>query len=181
MAHSLGYEQQRDQAAYYSLMQLPGLLSCATPESMVWLRKQRPWLLHHSCSTDINWLERTRPNHHLEFNERIGLFHYIIHPRTAVYSHGVIMTRLPEIMRPFRELWPEFIREHIFFKVGGDYFSRHAPPPLDSFVYLLHQPPFPVEELFQLRQDMKLNAYEKIADWRALLDSRGHLQYRKLW
>jgi len=192
MAHSLGMETDSRQAAYYALMQLIGTKCCASSTSNDYFRAERTVLAAHSQYDDMEYLERKFPDHHLEFNERKGFCLWIMSPRSAFFSAGYIMTCLPEIMRPFREVWGDFANRHLNYRQeDGRTISHTLPPQVDHFQYLTHTPPFSVEELSQLREQRRAKRrspaeqervwWETIGDERAALDSYGKLEYFNLW
>ena len=127
-------ENNSRQAAYYALMQLIGTKCCASSTSNDYFRAERTVLAAHSQYDDMEYLERKFPDHHLEFNERKGFCLWIMSPRSAFFSAGYIMTCLPEIMRPFREVWGDFANRHLNYRQeDGRTISHTLPPQVDHF------------------------------------------------
>ena len=186
LVRRFGMKDESDKAAYYALMQLIGTKSCASNSTLDYLRRVRPVLASSAHCSRIEILENLRPYHHLEINERTGFYHTIINAESSYDSHGFIMTRLPEVMRPFREVWGDYSAAHInFVRPGGKTFSHILPPPVDHFLYVTGVHPFPVEKLIEIRMApdvrKKLLPREQLADDRAALEVHGKTVYRRLW
>ena len=186
MARRFGMKKESDKAAYYALMQLIGTKSCASESTLDYLRRVRPVLASSAHYSRIEILENLRPYHHLEINERTGFYHTVINAESSYDSHGFIMTRLPEVMRPFKEVWGDYSASHInFVRPEGKTFSHIMPPPVDHFLYVTSVHPFPVEKLIEIRLAPeireKLPAAQKLADDRAALEVHGKTVYRRLW
>ena len=196
MAHALGKETESRQAAYYALMQLIGTKCCASASTNDYLRAERTVLAAHSWYDDMENLERKCPYHLLEFNERKGFCLFVMSPRTGYFATNYIMTHLPEIMRPFRDVWGDFSTRQMNYRLGEGVTASHLRPPrVDHFLYLTDSPPFPVEKLSQLReqdrerrwgarQDLPARQrcwWEIIGDERAALEAYGKLEYIDLW
>ena len=186
MLRRFGKTDESDKAAYYALMQLIGTKSCAAESTLDYLRRVRPVLASSAHYSRIEILENLRPYHHLELNERTGFYHTIINAESSYDSHGFIMTRLPEVMRPFLEVWGDYSASHInFIRPEGKTFSHIQPPPVDHFLYVTGVRPFPVEKLVEIRMTpemrKKLSLHEQLADDRAALEVFGKTVYRRLW
>lgn len=184
MTRRLGMREESDKAAYYALMQLIGTKSCASASSRDYLRRVRPVLASADHYADIERLENISPYHHLEINERTGFYHTLIN--LSYDNPGFIMTRLPEIMRPFVEVWGDYSARHIgFIRPNGKTRSHLEPPYVDQFLYVTDKPPFPVEKLIEMRLApavrSKLQLRDQLADDRAALEIHGKTVYRRLW
>lgn len=184
MARRLGMIDESDKAAYYALMQLIGTKSCAAGTSIDYLRRVRPLLASADHYADMERLESIFPYHHLEINERTWFYHTIIN--LAYDNPGFIMTRLPEIMRPFVEVWGDYSARHInFIRPNGKNIYHLAPQWVDQFLYVTDKPPFPVEKLIEMRLvpelRNKLQLRDQLADDRAALEIHGKTVYRRLW
>ncbi len=186
MTRRLGMVEESDKAAYYALMQLVATKSCASAATLDYLRRVRPMLASADHYPRMEMLENLFPYHNLEVNERTGFYHTIINAESAYDNHGFIMTRLPEIMRPFKEVWGDYTRRHInFVRPNGKTLSHIIPPPVDHFLYLSDTLPYPVEKLIEIRlvpeYRKKLPLREQLADDRAALELHGKTVYRRLW
>ena len=186
MIRRLGMKEESDKAAYYALMQLVGTKSCASESTLDYLRRVRPVLASSAHYSRIEILENLRPYHHLEINERTGFYHTVINAESSYDSHGFIMTRLPEVMRPFMKVWGDYSAAHInFVRPGGKTFSHIQPPPVDHFLYVTGTHPFPLKKLIELRLApevrSKLPLHQQLADDRAALEVYGKTVYRRLW
>ena len=175
---------ESDKAAYYALMQLIGTKSCASATTRDYLRRVRPILASADHYADMERLENIFPYHHLEINERTGFYHTLIN--LSYDNPGFIMTHLPEIMRPFVEVWGDYSARHIgFIRPNGKTRSHLEPPKVDHFLYVTDKPPFPVEKLIEMRLApavrSKLQFREQLADDRAALEIHGKTVYRRLW
>ncbi len=184
MAYRLGMREESDKAAYYALMQLIGTKSCASATSRDYLRRVRPMLASADHYADMERLENIFPYHHLEINERTGFYHTLIN--LSYDNPGFIMTRLPEIMRPFVEVWGDYSAKHIgFIRPNGKTRSHLEPPWVDQFLYVTDKPPFPVEKLIEMRLAPevrnKLQLRDQLADDRAAWEFHGKTVYRRLW
>jgi hypothetical protein len=186
MARRFGMTDESDKAAYYALMQLIGTKSCASATTLDYLRQVRPMLAAAEHYPRMEFLENLYPYHNLEINERTGFYHTIINAESAYDNHGFIMTRLPEIMRPFREVWGDYSARHInFVRPNGKTLSHIIPPPVDHFLYVTDIRPFPVEKLIEIRLTpeirTKMSVWDQLADDRAAWELHGKTVYRRLW
>lgn len=176
----LGNKAMRDLAAYYSLIHLVGMTGSVGKATGEYVRSKRPYLAAHSLSDDIDFLEKVSHDRYCEINERGGLFSWVITPRN-MFSGSMIMTHLPEVLRPYKDYWGEFSTRHFSGKLNGRMYSREVPTRVDVFCYAVPEPPFPVAELFQLRLKLKLNPWLRMADYRAFLEYNSHVAYEKQW
>ena len=170
----------RDRMAAYAMIQLAGISAVVNPVTNRWLREKRPWLATHPDAVQIARDERLMPDHFLEFNERGGLFHSIMRGGgEPLFSDNWIMTRTPQIMRPFKELWGRASDAHYRPTLPDPRFE--LPVPVDTFLYMTPQPPVPVEQQFQIRMAFPMKDADRIADLRALLEYRRGTVWRALW
>ena len=176
----LGNKEMRDLAAYYSIIHLIGMTGSVGKATGEYVRCKRPYLAAHSLSADIDFLEKTSHDRYCEINERGGLFSWVITPRN-MFSGSMIMTHLPEILRPYKEYWSEFSDRHFSGKLNGRMYSREVPARVDIFCYAVANPPFPVKELFELRKSVRRSSWQQMADYRALLEYNSKVSYEKQW
>ncbi len=180
LMHQTGNTAERDRAVYYSLIQLVGMGSSVSPETIKFVRKNRPVLPEHQLADEVDLLEASYPDRYCEINERGGFFSWIIYPATPYYD-SIIMTRLPEIMRPFKEQFGKFSQKHFSGKRNGKLVCRTHPFILDIFCYVTPQAPYPVPELLQIRKNMRIDNWKRMADLRAFLEYNSEIYYEKLW
>ena len=64
---------------------------------------------------------------------------------------------------------------------NGKMVCRTQPFQLDIFSYVTPQMPFSLKELYDLRKDKRIDLYERLADYRALLEANSRIYYEKLW
>lgn len=178
--HRMGNHAERDRAVYYSLMQLVGMGSSISPETIKFVRASRAVLPRHQQAGEVDLLDASYPDRYCEINERGGFFSWIIYPRTPYYD-SIIMTRLPEVMRPFQEQFGAFSQKHFSGKRHGRMVCRTQPFLLDIFCYVTPAPPYPVAELFKIRKNMRLDSWKLMADERAFLEYNSEIYYEKLW
>ena len=178
--HQTGNTAERDRAVYYSLIQLVGMGSSISPETIKFARRNRPVLPDHQQASEVDMLEASYPDRYCEINERGGFFNWIIYPATPYYE-SIIMTKLPEIMRPFKEQFSQFSQKHFSGKRNGKPVCRTHPFMLDIFCYVSPTPPYPVTELLQIRKNMRLDNWKRLADYRAFLEYNSNIYYEKLW
>ena len=180
LMHQTGNTAERDRAVYYSLIQLVGMGSSVSPETIKFVRKNRPVLPDHQLAGEVDMLEASYPDRYCEINERGGFFSWIIYPATPYYD-SIIMTRLPEIMRPFKEQFSTFSQKHFSGKRNGKMVCRTHPFILDIFCYVTPTPPYPVAELFAIRKNIRRDSWKLMADYRAFLEYNSEIYYEKLW
>ncbi len=178
--HQMGNTAERDRAVYYSLIHLVGMGSSISSETIKFARRNRAVLTSHHRAEEVDWLDTSYPDRYCEINERGGFFSWIMMPDMPFYDR-IIMTRLPEVMRPFKECFGKFSQRHFSGKRNGRMVCCTQPFQLDIFSYVTPQPPYPVKELFELRKDKRVDIYERIADYRALLEVYSKIYYEKLW
>ena len=178
--HQMGNIAERDRAVYYSLIQLVGMGSSVSPETIKFARNNRPVLPEHHQAAEVDMLDTSYPDRYCEINERGGFFSWIMMP-TMPYYDRIIMTRLPEVMRPFKEYFGSFSQKHFSGRRNGKMVCRTQPFQLDIFSYVTPQMPFSLKELYDLRKDKRIDLYERLADYRALLEANSKIYYEKLW
>ena len=180
LLHHLGRPEQSDQAACLALLLVPGMLTCTVPATCDYNRRHRGYLMNHSKSDDIAFIETNAPDRYNEVNERGGFFLWHIYPRNS-FNSGIIMTHLPEVLRLFKEYWGDFSDRHFSGGYDGRMFSRDNPMRLDVFCFAVPHPPFPVDELLRLRQRIDFDCWQRLADQRAFLDYNSQISWEKLW
>ena len=178
--HLCGDEEKRDEMAACALIHLAGISGVVSPRTNRWLRENRPWLPSHPDAEQIARDERLMPDHFLEFNERGGLFHSIMRGSgEPLFSDSWIMTRTPQVMRPFRELWGRSTDAHYRPTLPDPRFE--LPVPVDTFVYMTPNPPVPPERQFEIRMSFPMKDESRIADLRAILEYKKGIVWRALW
>src|SRR5690606_2385011 len=94
----------------YAVMQLVGMQGQLAASE--YLKQRRPWLGSHTKQNDIEYVQKIRPYYFAELNEFAGLSQSIIGTQNSGSSPGgFIESPLPEIMRLYQEVWPEFTNE----------------------------------------------------------------------
>ncbi|MBO5722023.1 MAG: hypothetical protein J6S19_02805, partial [Lentisphaeria bacterium] len=178
--HQTGNTAERDRAVYYSLIQLVGMGCSVSPETIKFARRNRPVLPEHLQAAEVDLLEASYPDRYCEINERGGFFNWVIYPELPYYD-SIIMTRLPEIMRPVKEQFSNFSQKHFSGKRNGKLVCRTHPFILDIFCYVTPQAPYPVPELLQIRKNLRIDNWKRMADYRAFLEYNSEIYYEKLW
>ena len=178
--HSIGNYPKRDQMAAYSMLHLVGITSVVSEKTAKYLRENRPYL---ATCPDAQWIERDEkllPNHFFEFNERGGLFHSIMRGGSEpLFSNSWIMTQTPNVMRPFKELWPQATNNH--YRPTLSDWRFELPVPVDTYLHMTTNPPFSIEKQFNTRMSFPLKDNGRIADIRAYLEYKTGTQWVKLW
>ena len=181
LAHQLGDTELRDRASYYSVMQLCGLLGAMSANA--YLRDHRPTVAGGNRDFETQFCEYYRKIHYVEFNENGGLTQYVMLARTNLNSLGsYIMTPLPEVMRPYREIFT--VQTDDFFDLKYDHipFNRSLIPfSPRARQYMVRKYPYSAMDLYRRRKDFAKDVTESISDICAALDSLGEVRYRKLW
>ena len=179
--HLCGDLEKRDEMAACAMIHLAGISGVVSPRTNRWLRENRPWLPSHPDAEQIARDERLLPDHFLEFNERGGLFHALMRGSgEPLFSDTWIMTRTPQVMRPFRDLWGGATDAH--YRPSSLPDSRfELPVPVDTFVYMTPHPPIPPEKEFEIRMSFPLKDADRIADLRAMLEYKRGTFWRALW
>ncbi len=183
IAHALQDKSSADAASYYAVMQAVGMNAQLSASD--YLRQRRPWLASNLKAADIEFVQKIRPAYHAEFNEFAGLSQALIGVKSSASSAGgFIESPLPEVMRLYQEIWPEFTNEFYdpkydkIIKIDRRVDDRIS---LDAFVYQMTRYPQSVDEVFAVRKALKIDWWDKLPDYRAYLDSKGKREYRKLW
>ncbi|MBC2592880.1 hypothetical protein H5P28_01275 [Ruficoccus amylovorans] len=180
IARQFNDAQTMQGSAYYALMAITGMQ--AQLYASDYLRQNRPWLHDHSRSYQIEYAQRVRGNYFTEFNEFGGMSQAIIsngnvasQPENLSGSSpgGLVENPLPEVMRLYHDLWPDFINDFYDPKydqainVDRRLDSRVS---VDTFVYQVESYPQPVSEIFEARRDGDYNWWIRMTDRRAFLD-----------
>ena len=199
MAHQLGDKATSDAAAYYAMMQMVGMQGQVAASD--YRQKYRPWLGASTKAEDIEYIQRIRPIYFAEYNEFAGISPAIIGLRNWGGSPGgYIESPLPELMRLYREVWPEFTNE--FYDRKYDLYLNEnrildERISLDAFVYQITKYDLDLDEILKQRQTQLDDAWWrktlgyrlfKYTQWwnqaiddRAYLDAQGKIGYRRLW
>ena len=182
-ARKFGDEATASLAAYHAVMQLlnmQGALAASTYRNTC-----RPWPASHSRAAEIQIVQKLRPFYFAEINELAGLSQALIGvSATASSPGGYIESLLPEIMRPYQEIWGDFTDE--LYHPKYDRILRtdrrlDGRVTVDSFVYQTTRNPEEIREVFKLRKQLEQDWWKKMPDYRAYLDSLSKITYRKLW
>lgn len=189
IAKALGDQTTSDTAAYYAVMQLVGLQGQLSASDF--LKERRPWLASNTKHADMEYTRKARPYHYAEFNEFAGLSQSVILSRSLFNNpRSYILSPLPEVMRLYQEVWQDFTND--FYDPAYDAATGQgrkaeervvldAFVTMDTFVYQTTRYPQSVEQVFDTRRKLEIEWWNKLADLRAYLDSRGEIGYRKLW
>jgi hypothetical protein len=199
MAHKLGDKATSDAAAYYAMMQMVGMQGQVAASD--YHNAYRPWLGASVKAEDIEYLQRIRPVYFAEYNEFAGISPAIIGLRNWGGSPGgYIESPLPELMRLYQEVWPEFTNE--FYARKYDLYLNEnriidERISLDAFVYQMTKYDLHLDEVLKQRQELLDEAWwtktlgsrlfkhtqwwNQAIDYRAYLDAQGKIEYRTLW
>ena len=181
MAHELKDFEMRDRASYYSVMQLCGLLGAMSANA--YLRDYRPAVAGNNREKETVYCEYYRKIHYSEFNENGGFTQYVMLPEGLLNSQGsYVMTPLPEVMRPYREIFTKQTED--FFDPSYEHipFNRSLLPiSPKTRQYMLKKYSRSAIELYQRRKNFAFDVLQHITDICATLDSLGEVRYRKLW
>jgi len=182
MAQIMGDRVLRDKAAYFSVMQLVGMQAALNANK--YLRQNRPWPASHTESNEMEFVERSRNIHYVEFNEFAGFSQNIIKGYADLNAYGsFVMTPLPEIMRPYKDIWSNATDDFFdpkYFEIP--YNSSVAEPiSIDMFLYMTNKYPKTFQEIQSARWKFPLEWTKKLSDIRAALDWHGKINYEKLW
>ena len=181
MAHELKDFEMRDRASYYSVMQLCGLLGAMSANG--YLRDFRPTVAGNNREKETVYCEYYRKIHYSEFNENGGFTQYVMLPEGLLNSQGsYVMTPLPEVMRPYREIFTKQTED--FFDPSYEHipFNRSLLPiSPKTRQYMLKKYSRSAIELYQRRKNFAFDVLQHITDICATLDSLGEVRYRKLW
>ena len=181
MAHVLGDIELRDRASYYSVMQLCGLLGAMSANT--YLRDHRPAVAGNRREKDTVFSEYYRKMHYVEFNENGGFTQYVMGAATNLNSqHSYIMTPLPEVMRPYKEIFSKQTDDFYAAEYDNIPFNRSQIPFAPKVrLYMVNNYPMSVMELYQRRKNFSKSLIANISDICAALDSLGNVSYKKLW
>ena len=93
-----------------------------------------------------------------------------------------IMTQLPEIMRPYKDVYPAETEDFFMPKFMAAANLRGQGPITPKIrVYMLRSYPKSALELLNPRINLNGDLWKQCADFCAVLDSMGEITYRKLW
>jgi hypothetical protein len=181
MAHALKDTELRDRASYYSVMQLCGLLGAMSANT--YLRDHRPTVAGNRREKETVFSEYYRKMHYVEFNENGGFTQYVMSAATNLNSqHSYIMTPLPEVMRPYKEIFSKQTDDFYAAEYDNIPFNRSQIPFAPKVrLYMVNNYPLSVMELYQRRKDFSKSLIANISDICAALDSLGKVSYKKLW
>ena len=183
IARSLKDFETSDLAAYHALMQLVSMQG--TLAASDYLKQYRPWPATHSQSSEIEYTQKIRKAYFAELNELAGLSQLLIGINNSASSPGgYIESPLPEIMRPYQDIWGKFTDDfydpHIDAMINTDrrLGSRIS---IDAFVYQTKRSPDELKNIFEMRSKLKQKWWASIPDYRGYLDSLSTIKYHKLW
>ena len=181
MAHALKDTELRDRASYYSVMQLCGLLGAMSANT--YLRDHRPTVAGNRREKETVFSEYYRKMHYVEFNENGGFTQYVMSAATNLNSqHSYIMTPLPEVMRPYKEIFSKQTDDFYAAEYDNIPFNRSQIPFAPKVrLYMVNNYPLSVMDLYQRRKDFSKSLIANISDICAALDSLGKVSYKKLW
>ena len=181
MAHVLGDTELRDRASYYSVMQLCGLLGAMSANT--YLRDHRPTVAGSQREKETVFCGYYRKMHYVEFNENGGFTQYVMGAATNLNSqHSYIMTPLPEVMRPYKEIFSKQTDDFYAAEYDNIPFNRSQIPFAPKVrLYMVNNYPMSVMELYLRRKDFSKSLIANISDICAALDSLGKVSYKKLW
>lgn len=182
MAYYMKDLKLRDNAVYFSVMQLVGMQAALNANA--YLRQERPWPSTHTESDEMEFVEKIRPIHYVEFNEFGGFSQNIISGYTFVNHAGsFILTPLPETMRPYKEVWPVASNDFFNPAIRNASGNNVEPVSVDMYTYMTTQYPDPFEKVLSERRkiDSSLVWYKQLSDIRAAIDHYGKITYKKLW
>ena len=92
------------------------------------------------------------------------------------------MTPLPEVMRPYREIFSRQTDDFFDPKYDNIPFNRALIPISPKMrQYMVRKYPLSAVELYQRRKKFAFDPVQHISDICAALDSLGEVGYRKLW
>src|SRR5690606_16822846 len=136
-------------------------------------------------AVDIEYVQKIRPAYFTELNSYQGISQAIIGSHNSGGSPGsFIESPLPELMRLYQEVWPEFTDDFYdpkYDKITGDDRRDDSRIYMDTFVYQITDYPQSVDEVFALRKSLDTELWHKVTDYRGYLDSKGQIKYRQLW
>lgn len=183
MAHKFDDDATAQRAAYYAHMQLVGMQ--AQLYASDYLRQNRPWLYANTRHEQIEYAQQIRGNYFAEFNEFAGLSQAIIssgniarRPDNLSGSspNGLVESPLPEVMRLYQKLWPDFINDFYDPKYDALIQTDRTMDPnvsVDTFVYQLSSYPCSIDEIFAARKNANYSWWTQMTDARAYLDYLG--------
>ena len=181
MAHKLKDFETRDRASYYSVMQLCGLLGAMSANE--YLRDHRPTVAGNNREKETVYCEYYRKIHYSEFNENGGFTQYIMLALGNLNSESsYIMTPLPEVMRPYREIFTKQTEDFFNPAYGHIPFNRSLLPiSPKTRQYMLKKYAYSAMELYHRRKNFAFEILQHISEICAALDSLGEVRYKKLW
>ena len=184
LARRFGDQQVFEQASYHAVLQLVGIQAAlATSE---YLRSCRPWSCGISSAAEIERMQALLPRYYAEANEFAGFHQMIINGSYLALNEGsYIMTPLPEVMRPYKDLWGDFSDE--FYNCEQEYEVRNRRRigyiHFDKLFYQANRYPVPLADLMKDRLPRSASWRWKhgIASYRSMLDYLGGVKYERLW
>lgn len=183
IAHQLGDKSTSDAAAYYAVMETVGLQGQLSASE--YLKERRPWFPENIKADDIEYVQKIRPDYYAEINAFAGLSQAIIGSHNSGDHPGsFIESPLPELMRLYQEVWPKFtddLYDPKYDKITGNDRRVDSRIYMDTFVYQITHYPQTIDQVFAVRKNLDDDLWQKVTDYRGYLDSRGKIEYRKLW
>lgn len=183
IARSLNDSKNSDLAAYHAVMQLVSMQGSLTASE--YLKRYRPWPATHSHAAEIEYTQKIRKAYFAELNELAGLSQLLIGTKNSASSPGgYIESPLPEVMRPYQEIWRKFTddfydpRIDIIIKMDRRLDDRAS---VDTFFYQTKRSPGELKNIFEMRSKLSYSWWTGMADYRGYLDSLSTIKYHKLW
>lgn len=183
IARQLGDDVTADLAAYHAVMQLVSMQGALAASPF--LNACRPWPASHSRAREIERVQKLRPFYFAEVNELAGLSQALIGAdATASSPGGFIESPLPEVMRPYQEIWGAYTDD--FYNPRYDRLLRldrrlDGRISVDAFVYQTRRPAAELRDIFNLRRQRDASWWNKLPDYRGYLDSLSTVAWRRLW
>lgn len=183
IARQLGDDVTADLAAYHAVMQLVSMQGALAASG--YLNACRPWPASHSRAREIERVQKLRPFYYAEINELAGLSQALIGAdATASSPGGFIESPLPEVMRPYQEIWGDYTDD--FYAPHYDRLLRldrrlDSRTSVDAFVYQTRRSSAEIRDIFNLRRQRDDSWWRKLPDYRGYLDSMSTATSRRLW
>lgn len=183
LAHHFGDAATRDLAAYHAAMQLTEMTGALYATE--YIEAYRPYPASHSRIHDIEFTVKARPYCYAEINEFSGLSKLLIGTANWVGSpSGFIESPLPEVMRPYQELWRRYTDDFYDEKYDrkfhtdrriGDRIS------LDAYIYQTRRDINFLKEMLEVRKALNYPEYYRMTDLRGFLDANNKISLKKLF
>ncbi len=127
------------------------------------------------------------PRYYAEPNEFAGFHPMILRgPVLALNESSYCMTPLPEVMRPYKDLWGDFSDE--FYTHENEYVlrgrRRERYIQFDQLFYQSNRYPLPLEKIVEQRLDRLRRTTRwstAIAEYRSILDYLGSVEYERIF